>query len=396
MNGQAQPTHILQIIEANPIGGAQKIADQICSSLEPGQFKSFFLLIDKQNTGHHLLLQNKGYPSVMVPFYLIRRMPSHRLVRAIEPLILSLALVFAILKFRISLGHVHVSQFIYLSPLFSVLGFYRIPFVWTIHGLTDYPLPTVKRVTTTLKQILATGQRIQVTQVAPNTNCLLVDEFKAEDIPVTTILNGIALDQYSFSDSARKNVRQQLRIPQDTLLIGSVGRLEYEKGFDILIRAFHDAANNIEGVSLVIIGEGSLRSKLNELVSTLGLTDKVFLLGAKEHIVEWLSALDIYVQPSRMETFVLTLLEAMSVGLPVIATNVGGIPFMLDDGKAGILVSPESPEDLSTAIIQLCADTKYRDQIAGQAHERVQAFSVLKMLEAYQNVYANLLQMTGN
>ena len=116
----------------------------------------------------------------------------------------------------------------------------------------------------------------------------------------------------------------------------------------------------------------------------------MFLVGAKNNIPEWLSAFDVYVQSSRAEGLSLAILEALAVGLAIVATDVGGTMDLLDNGQAGILVPPESPDELAKAIQQLVDEKETRETLASKAVEQAQNFSLMKMVESYQEIYQSI------
>ena len=135
----------------------------------------------------------------------------------------------------------------------------------------------------------------------------------------------------SASDPGREKDREAV-LPQgfadqDSLLIGSVGRLEAVKDQLTLVRAFNELClhrPDDNRLRLVLIGDGSLRDKVEELVAQEGIQDRVWLAGSREDVPQLLSALDVFVLPSLAEGISNTILEAMACGLPVVATRVGG------------------------------------------------------------------------
>ncbi len=186
---------------------------------------------------------------------------------------------------------------------------------------------------------------------------------------------------------------QDLKLrPGEGCNIVAVGRLSPEKGFDVLLQATARVVKDGGDVSLVIFGEGHLRSRLEELVAQLGLGDRVQLPGFVANAAATFSCFDFLVMPSLTEGLPITLLEAMRGHLPVIASKVGGIPNVLEDGVDGILVEPGDERGLAAAISELVGSEIRCKQLAEEAHSVFnQRYSATKMAVAYQNIYTDIL-----
>ncbi len=171
-----------------------------------------------------------------------------------------------------------------------------------------------------------------------------------------------------------------------------VARLAPEKDLATLIRATSIAIESVPELRLRIIGGGPLRPQLETLANELRLEGRVDFLGECENVPELLGSSGFYVSPSLSEGISLTILEAMAVGLPVIATSVGGNPEVVVEPETGILVPAGCPERLALAMVQMC--NKKGDWISmGKAGRRrvVQCFDVRMMAENYQSLYKELL-----
>lgn len=154
----------------------------------------------------------------------------------------------------------------------------------------------------------------------------------------------------------------------DVPLVLSVGRLVEKKGFDDLLRAISLARHRCR---LVIVGDGPLRQELEDLVSKLGIADRVRMLGALDHdsSLDWYKRADIFVLACKVardgdrDSMPVVTKEAMAAGLPVISTSEVGVPEMVDDEKTGLLVPPSDPEALAAALDQLLADSALRQEM---------------------------------
>ncbi|MEQ1573342.1 MAG: glycosyltransferase [Vicinamibacterales bacterium] len=189
---------------------------------------------------------------------------------------------------------------------------------------------------------------------------------------ITTVLNGINPAQFARTPGAGNGVRAELGIPADAFVIGSVGRLEPQKRFDLLIEAFDAVRTMRPGLRLLIAGDGSQRTHLAELVKCRGLESICFLAAHRTDVVEVLHALDLFVQSSDYEGTPNAVLEAMAVETPVVATMAGGTGQLIDDGIHGLLVPAGRPELLADAIEAAIADPVAAADRARAARTRIE------------------------
>lgn len=170
-------------------------------------------------------------------------------------------------------------------------------------------------------------------------------------------------------------------LPVSAFWVGSLAELHPTKGLDVLIRAFALFVEHNAGAILVCVGGGEDQGRLTALAHMLHMEHRVFFTGHIRGGAELLSALDIFVLPSYSEALGYVLLEAGQSSLPVIASNVGGIPEIVEDGQTGLLTPPGDPVALSTALKTLAADSEERNRLGTALHTRVQEeFGIERML----------------
>jgi glycosyltransferase involved in cell wall biosynthesis len=175
--------------------------------------------------------------------------------------------------------------------------------------------------------------------------------------------------------------------------VGTIGRLSTEKGYRYLIQALKLLQNEGLDARLVMIGEGYQRPELEKLVAAAGLSDRVFLPGYREGARRYLSLFNVFVMSSLTEGLPITLLEAMQAKVPIVATAVGGIPEVLDNGSAGLLVGPGKPGAISEAIHRVFAENQLGQKLGNAAYERVvTAYSSEAMAGHYLEIYQELLK----
>ncbi|OGF55348.1 MAG: hypothetical protein A2Z21_07755 [Candidatus Fraserbacteria bacterium RBG_16_55_9] len=153
---------------------------------------------------------------------------------------------------------------------------------------------------------------------------------------------------YPVRPNEKEAVRERLLLPLGKTIVLYVGRLHPVKGLDILLRAWAQLPMNVrDRALLVLVGDGPERFALAELAEQLGITESVLLAGAQRAVRQYYWAADVFVLPSRTEGMSGALIEAMACGLPCIASNVGGAPDLIQDGRNGALLASEEPGQLA-------------------------------------------------
>jgi len=198
------------------------------------------------------------------------------------------------------------------------------------------------------------------------------------------------------SPTPGRDVRSELGIASTAAVVGSVGALRVEKRFDVLLRAAAVLVTRCPGLRVVIVGEGSERPRLEALAAELGLGDTLLLLGARDDVPDILQALDVAVTASDFEGSPLSVMEYMEAGLPVVATAVGGLPQMIHDGVHGVLVPRRDPGALADAIAGLLADPGRRRELgdAGRARRRAE-YDLGVMVTRIERLYEELHAARG-
>lgn len=205
------------------------------------------------------------------------------------------------------------------------------------------------------------------------------------DSKVTRIWNGIDVDRFIYTG------------PADCLTAITVSRLSPEKDLVTMLEAVKLVVDVIPEFRLMIVGDGPERTKLEQRIAALHLEPHVRLLGERNDIPSLLSQAGFYVSSSLTEGISLTLLEAMSVGLPIVATAVGGNPEIVKQPDTGTLVPAANASQLADAILAMCQQKAGWQQIGHQARERVeQHFTIRSMIKDYENLYLDILTPTHN
>jgi glycosyltransferase involved in cell wall biosynthesis len=255
----------------------------------------------------------------------------------------------------------------------------RVPkVVHTKHGEFRYPAGA-------LRLARAAGRLVDhFVAVSSETGAAATRAERPASARLTVIENGIPVDAFRPDPTAREAVRTELGIPQGALVVGSVGRLAPEKDYPLLVRVMAPLLS--EHVRLVLVGEGPARRAIEDAVAP-DARPFVVLTGARRDVPRLLSAFDVFASSSRTEGLPLAIPEAMTAGLPVVATAVGGVPGIVPR-EVGVLVPHEDADGFRAALVRLLADTDARARMgrAGRAYA-LSRFAEGRMVEDYLSLY---------
>jgi len=207
---------------------------------------------------------------------------------------------------------------------------------------------------------------------------------------VVTIHNGIDEDKV-FSRFTKSEAKQRLGVSPGCAIIGTAGRLDPVKRLDIFLNATKQIADALPDTRFVIAGDGAETSRLQDLAARVGLSEQIQFLGHRDDIYDVIRAMDIFVLCSEHEGLPMALLEALYLGVPVVARPVGGIVEVIQDGVSGVWLPSAEPVDLASACISLLCDESRRDSLA-QAGAAVVArgFTARHTVEQTRALYRSL------
>jgi glycosyltransferase involved in cell wall biosynthesis len=205
------------------------------------------------------------------------------------------------------------------------------------------------------------------------------------------IENGIDTTQYARTRRP-EDARSRLGLPPHRRLIGAVGRLSEEKGFDRLIRAVDALVRRGLDVGLVIVGDGDQRAPLAECIRELGLQDRVTLAGFQPDLTPFYEAMNVFALSSLREGLPNVLLEAMAMQVPVVATRVAGIPQLVQHEENGLLVAPSSVIELEQAVSRLLDDPESAVRLGRSGRATVEtSYSFAARMQRMSDLYDDLL-----
>jgi glycosyltransferase involved in cell wall biosynthesis len=204
--------------------------------------------------------------------------------------------------------------------------------------------------------------------------------------------SGVPTAELRAAAPARREARARLRLDPGAFVVVGLGRLVPIKGFDLLVRALPAVVAQLPAARLVLVGDGAERPRLDALARSLGVTARLEMTGELFDVTTHLAAADVLAVPSRNEGMGRVIVEAMALGIPVVATAVGGIPDVVTDGESGRLVPPEDVVALAAALVELGRDEALRDKLGEAAQARAESFSSAVAREKLLAVYADLVR----
>lgn len=209
---------------------------------------------------------------------------------------------------------------------------------------------------------------------------------------ITTIANAIPLARFRDNRSFRAKIRQEFNISLDAPVIGIIARLTEQKDHDNFLHAAQIILKSVPETIFLIVGDGPLGDDLKALSISLGIQNSVIFSGSRQDVPAIMGALDILVFSSRWEGLPVALLEGLASSLPVVATSVGGVPGVIQNGITGSLVPPSDLYALAFSCISLINDADLRESIARAGYDHVQAnYSMERMVNKTILLYQFLL-----
>lgn len=209
---------------------------------------------------------------------------------------------------------------------------------------------------------------------------------------ITTVATGVDFARYDRSAVAG-DLRGELGLPPEALLIGTVAILRAKKGHADILDAVPAVLKAFPDAHFVFAGDGPQTANLTARIAADGLTGRVHLLGLRRDVTNVLASLDVFVLPTHQEALGTAFIEAGAMGLPAVASNVDGVPEVVQDGRTGLLVPAMDGTAIAEAICKLLADPIYRRGMGANAAEFVRRkFSREVMAEGMERLYTQLLE----
>ncbi|WP_223592357.1 glycosyltransferase [Neobacillus bataviensis] len=354
---------IMQIIPNLGVAGAEIMVENLSVNLKNDLFEVCVVSLYDEQSAITKRLENQNIPL----FYLGKKKG------------LDIKLIFRlynlILKERPKVIHTHRYAMQYAIPA-AILA--KIPIrIHTIHNIAEKEVGKLQR---KLHSFFYKYCKVIPVSISPIVKDSVIKEYELQNEHLPMIFNGIDLNKCLYKKSYIKE--------NSKVSILHIGRFSMQKNHLGLIDAFKIVHDKSPDTVLRLIGTGEMEKDVREKIKELDLLDSVEILGLKDDVHPYLNKADIFVLPSTWEGMPITLIEAMATGLPIVATNVGGVPDMIKDNISGLLVDTNK-EEIAAALLKLIYDENLRQQLGSAAKDASKQFSAQEMAREYIKVFEN-------
>lgn len=370
---------VLILRSAIGVFGAERVILELAAGLTDSEYAPVIGVIENRHPSHAELVsaaRSAGLPTVLFPC----RKPW------------DLRTVLEIRRY-IKLNHIAIIHpHGYKANFYALMGsaFMKIPRIATCHPWTETAYNIKARIYTFLDKtwlkkmdgLAAVSEEVrqELRKRLPGVKC--------EVIP-----NGINLQRFCLEKTGN-DLRKTFGLVGSDFLIGTIGRLVPEKGYHYLVAAAKTICRKYPAVKFIFIGDGPLRNDLEKIAAKNGLTDRIHFAGVRGDIPQLLSTMNLFVLPSISEGVPMVLLEAMAAGKPVIATEVGDMPRIIQHNYSGLLIPPQNTEALAAAMEELIQDSAKAQRLALAARQEVEnRFSAKQMAGRYIQQYHRALSL---
>jgi len=371
------PTRVLFITGTLGLGGAEMLVTNWCECLHRNGFECVVLCILRKAGPHLATLEGLGIRVIELiqtecnAFAFFKRLRT--VVKAIEPDVVHSQCAWSI------------PQQAYAAKMGGAKGF-----VITVHN-TYSPGNIIQRIRRKAAMLIARPFVDNIIGVSEAVSDYTRGWLGLPKERVSTILNGIVCERFDLPEVEKAIVRKELGLPEKAVLAVTVGALSLQKDHLTLIRAAVTLRERMPDLRFVIVGGGRQRKVLDKHLRDNDAEDTVIFMGRRTDVPRILQACDLFVLTSRWEGLGLVFAEAHAAGLPVVGSNVGGIPEVVLDGRTGLLVPPGNVERLSSAIEYLVSHYDEAREMGQRGREHVfKHFNIKRCSSQYAQVYRSL------
>ena len=354
---------VIQVIPAFRLAGAEVMCENLCVALKNAGVDVIAVSLYSENTAITDRLDKKG-----VRIEYLDKKPGFDASVIIK-------LVHLFKKEKPDVVHTHIYASKYALPAAAIAGVKKK--IHTVHSMAQKEQGSLgKKVNTFLYRHCGVVPVALSNEVKKS----IGEVYGLQESIIPVVYNGIDL-----SKCIRKNDYEA----NGVFTIVHVGRFMKVKNHKTLIRAFARFAEKKESIRLQLLGEGELLDEMKDYAEKLKVADKVEFLGLQSNVYPYLNKADVFCLPSEYEGVPMTLIEAMGTGLPIIASDVGGIPDMLMDQKDALLIAPKE-ENILVALESIYSDEEKRKRLGRNAWDKSAVFSAITMAKKYADIYENI------
>jgi Glycosyltransferase len=294
-------------------------------------------------------------------------------------------------KYNPDLIYVHSSKAGALGRIVNILT--RKPIIYNPHGWAfNMGSSNKKKVIYKLIEKILAKKCDQIIAISEQEKKSALSNKICEEEKIQVIFNGIDVEEYENSIIDKYKCRKKLGIPNDSVVIGMVGRISKQKAPDTFIKVAAKIKKKLPNAFFVIVGDGDERKKIEELIDKLGLRDSILIAGWVKNSYEYIQAFDVAMLLSRWEGFGLAIAEYMISKKPIIATNVDAIPNLITNDETGVLVEVDNVSEIVKGIVKIINNKEFSDYIAENARIKVKKdFDVRRVALEHENMICEIL-----
>lgn len=348
--------NLLFVITKLELGGAQKQLLSLIKHLDKERFNLFLF------TSSYGLLVKEAQAIIGLSLYKSKYL--EREINPLKDLLALLEIISFIRKNHIQILHTHSSKAGILGRAAALFTKVKVV-IHTVHGwsFNDYQ-PRVKRLFFIWLERLSARFSDKLIVVSDYDRQKGLDNHIGSENKYSLIRYGVDYAEFNIKD---QNIREELGINPNDLVVGMVACFKPQKSPQDFIRLAFLTGQNIANVKFILVGDGTLRSRIERLINKFNLRNKIILTGWRNDIPRILSAIDAFVLTSLWEGLPIAVLEAVASSKPIVATNTGGISEIVIENKSGFLAKPKDVSGLSERLSILLKDKLLRDYIADNA-----------------------------
>lgn len=366
---------VLQLISTLWIGGAEKVVSDIALNLDPHRYDVRVCCIKKKGVLAEDLERKD------IPVYLLSHSGKKR------SYISGFRLLNLIRSEKISILHSHGTAAFFDGAFAALFG--RVPlYIHTFH-FGNYPHYPSKYI---FGERFASKVPHHLVSVSNHQREKLIQLQRIPAGRISTIYNGVVENHGIGNKELIEGKKKELNIAGNNIILGSAAVLSNQKGITYLLDAAKIVINSFKNVKFVIVGDGKLKTELEEKTKSLGLSNYVTFTGWRTDVPEVLLTFDVFLMSSLWEGLPVALLEAMAAGKSVVATSVGDNPLIVNNGITGYIVPPKKPEEMAESILKIINNPNKMRQMGEAALRQYKTkFTMHKMIQNYSNLYEEFL-----
>ena len=365
--------HVMQVTFGMPIGGMERVIIDLCRYIDPDRYR-FSICCTSVRGPLADLIEAEGVPII----YCENQSRVAKYLRGLE-----LSRVFR--KSDIDILHTHH------MPAFidTVIGtrFARVPVLINTDHCKNYPDKKHLMVMERMASYFAD----EIVAVSNHTRHEMIHYEKIRPEKVSVIYNGVNIKL--TRNEPPEVLRKEIGLKMDDFVIGTVGRAVDQKGFDLLLRSVPYILKQFPDTKFVIVGGGEREQDLKRLASELKISGQVIFTSWRRDAVDLIQTFDVFALTSVFEGMPMVLLEAMALSKPIVATSVGGVPEVVQNGYSGSVIDRRDPELLAKALMELIHDQDLAQKMGSHGRIRYeQYFTAEKMASSYEKLYRKYLE----